>query len=292
MSSASRKTVLAMLSAVVIALASVRAHAQPPTTRPARVLHITADPNNLPFSNEKGEGFENKIAELIARDLNATIEYDWRAQRRGFFREAIRHGTSEIVMGVPTEIERVITTRPYFRSTYCFVHRKGAPFTLKNFDSPDLKKLKIGVPLMGGSSSTPPAVALANRGLTDQVVGFSVYQVDFREANPMSRIIRDVADGKIDVAIVWGPLAGYFAPRQKVRMEVVPIDVPPESSTPFAYDISIGVKRGNPALRNEIDQVLDRRKIEIAKILDEFGVPQVKGTDAPSEHDQAKRVTP
>jgi quinoprotein dehydrogenase-associated probable ABC transporter substrate-binding protein len=268
--------IVRILALVAITLSSgVARAATTPATQPARVLHITADPNNLPFSNDKREGFENKIADVIAKDLGATIEYDWRAQRRGYVREAIKHGTSEITMGVPTKIERVMTTRPYYRSTYCFVYRKDAKLKIDNFDSPALKQVKIAVPLTGGTNNSPPGQALANRGIIDNIVGFSLYSEDYREPNPIGKIISAVADGKVDVAIAWGPVAGYFAQQQKVPLVVVPITQPAESSTPFAYDISVGVKRGNKALRDEIDGALSRHKEDISRILDEYHVPRV-----------------
>lgn len=257
-----------------------------PSTQPL-VLHIAADPNNLPFSNDREEGFENKIARLIAHDLGAQIDYTWWAQRRGFFRDAIKHGESDLVMGVPTSIERVITTRPYYRSTYVFIFRADRGLDIRSFDDPILRKLKIGIPLVGGSSNSPPGQALANRGIIDNVTGYTLYG-DYRESNPSSEIVTAVAKGDIDVAIVWGPLGAYFAKRQNPPLKVVPIDAPPESSTPFAYDIALGLKRDKPELKKQIDEILVRRKAEIEKILDEYDVPRLPMTSA-AENEHASR---
>jgi mxaJ protein len=256
-----------------------------PTSRP--VLHIVADPNNLPFSNDRCEGFENKIAQLIADDLGAAIDYTWWAQRRGFIREAVKHGSSEIVMGVPAEMDRLLRTRPYFRSTYVFVYRADAATKPASFDDPALRKLKIGVPLVGGSNNSPPAQALADRGVVDNIVGYTVY-TDYRQPDPAAKIIHDVAERQIDVAIVWGPLGGYFAKKQSTPMTVIPVPTSAQSSTPFAFDICIGVKRTNPQLKYQIDRALARHQNEIDRILDQYGVPRTAGEDhrdvAPQKH--------
>jgi quinoprotein dehydrogenase-associated probable ABC transporter substrate-binding protein len=255
----------------VALLCTAVARAEAPATQPL-VLHIAADPNNLPFSNERQEGFENKIASLIARDLGATIQYTWWAQRRGFFREAVKHGESDLVMGVPANFDRLIPTRPYYRSTYVFVSRKDRAFDLHSFDDPALQKLKIGIPLVGGSNNSPPAQALADRGMVNNLAGYSLYN-DYRQANPASEIVAAVAKGDVDVAVVWGPIGGYFAKRQDVPLTVSPVDAPRESSTLFAFDISIGVKRGHSELKKRIDEILVQRKEEIDQILKAYDVP-------------------
>lgn len=241
-----------------------------------RTLRVCADPNNLPFSNERGEGFENRIARLIADELNADVEYTWWAQRRGFIRNTLRAGLCDLVPGVPTSFELVLATRPYYRSTYVFLHREDASFTVKSFDDPVLRRLRIGVHYIGDDyANAPPAHALGNRGIVANVSGFSIYG-DYSTPNPPAEIIAAVADRKIDVAIVWGPLAGYFARRQKVPLVMTPvspqIDVP---FLPFVYDISMGVRRDNPSLKAEVEGVLVRKRVEIDAILSEFGLPRV-----------------
>jgi mxaJ protein len=138
------------------------------------------------------------------------------------------------------------------------------------------------VPLTGGNSITPPAQALADRGIVGNIVGYSIYTADYRDANPSSRIVRDAADDVIDAACVWGPLGGYFASRQKVAMDMTPVASAAEASTPFAYSISVGVKRGNAGLKRRIDEVLERRQAEIDRILDEYRVPRLPLTAAAS----------
>jgi len=263
----------------------VAAQANVEAPAPRRVLRIAADPNNLPFSNENLEGFENKIAKVIAADLGADVEYVWRAQRRGFFRHAFKEDGCELVLGVPAHFDMAATTSPYYRSTYVFVYRADRGLKIASFDDPKLRELKIGIHGMGDADegSGPPAgFALARRGLQNNVVGFSIYG-DYRQPNPPARIIEAVAKGEIDVAVVWGPLAGYFARRQAVPLEVVPVSPaidPP--GLPFAFDISVGVKKGDKQLKEEVDGVLARHRREIGKILDEYGVPRVLAAEAPS----------
>jgi mxaJ protein len=253
---------------------------------PFHVLRVCADPNNLPFTNERREGFENRIAELVAHDLGARLEYTWWAQRRGFVRNTLKAGTCDLIMGVPTGLGPVLASRPYYRSTYVFVTRRSAP-RVTSFDDPLLRKLRVGVQLIGDDfANTPPASALTHRGIVRNVRGYTVYG-DYREPNPPSRIVRAVEKGEIDVAIVWGPLAGYFARRSAVPLRVVPvspeIDVP---YLPFVFDIAMGVRREDVALRDSLDAVLARRAHDIDRILASYGVPRA---DTPAGSGTASR---
>ena len=241
-----------------------------------RVLRISADPNNLPFTNERLEGFENKIAELIAREMNAELEYHWRAQRRGFFRQALTEGECDLVLGAPARFERVLATSPYYTSTYVFVWRKDRNLNIQSLDDAMLRKLKIGVQMIGDDgSNSPPAHALADRGIINNVVGYTVYG-DYGQENPPARIVEAVAKGDIDLAIVWGPLAGYFASKQDAELVVAPVAPRVEpSGLPFVFSISMGVRKGSEALRDELEGILEKNKKEVAAILNEYGVPQV-----------------
>src|SRR5947209_19462045 len=247
--------------------------ASPP--RAVRELRVCADPNNLPFSNQRLEGFENRLAEIVARDLGASVRYTWWAQRRGFFRNTLKAGVCDVVLGVPASLQVVAPTRPYYRSTYVFVYRQDRGFQIRSFDDPALKRLRVGVQSGGNDyANTPPVHALAGRGIVANVTGYTVYG-DYTRPNPPARILDAVAAGEIDVAVVWGPLAGYFAPREPVALALVPvapqIDLP---FLPFVYDIAVGVRRGDERLRGEIDAVLERRRGEIDALLDRYGVPR------------------
>jgi mxaJ protein len=263
--------------ALVVALAGIVGgcdHARAATTM--RDLRVCADPNNLPFSNQREEGFENRIAKLVARDLNAKLTYVWSAQRRGFTRNTLNAHKCDLFVGIPSSFERVSATVPYYRSSYVFVTRRDRGIELASFDDPQLRKLQIGVQLIGDDGiNTPPAHALTKRHMVQNVHGFSVYG-DYRTPNPPARIIDAVANGDIDVAVAWGPLAGYFAQRERVPLDIRPvspqIDLP---FLPFVFDISMGVRRENSGLRDQLNQIITRRRKEIDAILEEFKVPRV-----------------
>jgi mxaJ protein len=248
--------------------------AAPTGPRDGRVLRVCADPNNLPFSNARGEGLENKLAELIAGELGAKVEYTWWAQRRGFTRNTLRAGLCDLIPGIPSSFELAMPTRPYYRSTYVFVQRRSARHVIRSFDDPALKTLRIGVQFIGDDgANTPPVHALSNRHIVGNIVGFSVYG-DYRQPNPPARIIEAVARGDVDIAIVWGPLAGYFAPRQAVPLTMTPvspqIDLP---FLPFVFDIAMGVRRDAPGLKSEVEGVLERRRATVDSLVAAYGVP-------------------
>ena len=190
-----------------------------------RVLRVSADPNNLPFTNERREGFENKIAELLAGELDAEIRYVWRAQRRGFFREALKEGEGDLVLGVPAGFERALTTAPYYRSTYVFVSRKDRDLEIRSFDDPALQDAQGRRATDRRRRHQHPAGARAWRpaGWSTTSSGFTVYG-DYAEANPPARIVDAVARGDVDVAVVWGPLAGYFAETRGPRPRARPVE--------------------------------------------------------------------
>lgn len=241
----------------------------------ARELRVCADPNNLPFSNDRGEGFENKVVEIIARDLDAAVTYTWWAQRRGFLRNTLKADLCDVVPGVPANLEAVRTTAPYYRSTYAFVTRADGP-AIASLNDPVLSTVTIGVQLIGNDGwNTPPAHALARRGIVENVRGYTVYG-DYREPNPPARILKAVADRAIDVAIVWGPLGGYFAPRESVPLRLVPVrpqfDGP---QLPMIFDISMGVRKEDESLRQELDDALERHRADIDTVLAAFGVPRL-----------------
>ena len=247
-------------------------------TKPFRVC---MDPENLPFSNKRLEGFENRIAELMAQEFGAPLTYTWWGQRRGFIRNTMKAtnpaARCDVVIGVPKEYDIVLTTKPYYRSTYVFVYPKKKGWQIQSLDDPILQKLKIGVHLLGDDYTNPPPVdALAARGIVDNVKGYNTF---YSADNPPSRIIDAVISGEIDLAIVWGPVAGYFAKKQSAPLELRPIPSGP-GDLPFAFDISMGVRRKDKALKAQLEDVLDRKHAEIRKILDDYGIPVVDGKKA------------
>jgi mxaJ protein len=243
----------------------------------ARELRVCADPNNLPFSNEARAGFENRLVELIAKELDAKVTYEWWAQRRGNVRETLQAGRCDVIPGIASNLEMLATTRPYYRSSYVFVTRADRNLQLDGFDDERLKSLRIGVQMIGDDfSNTPPAHSLARRGIVQNVRGFMVYG-DYATDSPPRTIVEAVAKDQIDVAVVWGPLAGYFARTTKPRLQlqtVAPlIDGP---MLPMTFDISMGVRKEDRALRRKLDDVLERKRDEIRKLLDDYGVPTIE----------------
>jgi mxaJ protein len=265
----------ARLLAACALLAAAACGAEPVKT--ARELRVCSDPNNLPFSNQREEGFENRIAEILAEELDARLTYTWWAQRRGFVRNTLGAGTCDLVMGVPSSFELALPTRPYYRSTYVFVTRRGSGVVVRSFDDPALREVRVGVHLIGDDySNTPPAHALGARGISRNVRGYMIYG-DYGQENPPARILDALVADEIDVAVVWGPLAGYFAPRLGAELEIVPVS--PEIDVPFlpmVFDISMGARREDSVFVRQVEEVLDRRRADVDSILAAYGVPRLE----------------
>lgn len=241
------------------------------------VLRVCFDPNNMPFSNRAAQGFENHLARLIAHDLGVRLEPVWRAQRRGNLRETLNAGLCDLVPGVGSTLETVATSAPYYRSTYVVVTRAGSPLaSLRSFDDARLRTLRIGVQLIGDDGvNTPPAHALMRRHIVGNVRGFMV-QGDYRRAFPQDAILDALTSGKLDVAYVWGPVAGYYKLRHPNKVAIAPVSPPFDGAQlPMVYDISVGVRKQDAALLRRVDAVLQKRRAEIEHMLQRFGVPLV-----------------
>jgi mxaJ protein len=279
MSSDFRQALLA-LAVTVAAGALIDYRVDPAVAQPLRGeaashggadLKVCADPNNLPFSNEQGKGFENALATLVAKDLGRTVRYTWWPQRRGFVRNTLSAGGCDVVMGVPSDYGLVATTVPYYRSTYVFVTRRDRHLRIVSLDDPQLKSLRIGT-----FANVPPAQALAVRNLQDNLRGYSIYG-NYLQPNPPRALIDAVAHGDVDVAIAWGPLAGYFAEREPVALDLAPIPTPTGQPTwPMSYSISMGVRHQDGALKARLDAEIARRRPAIEHLLASFGVPLVE----------------
>jgi quinoprotein dehydrogenase-associated probable ABC transporter substrate-binding protein len=249
---------------------------QPP---PRQALRVCQDPNNLPFSNTAGEGFENKIAELFGRELGLPVTYYSFPQRMAFIRNTLRYKLPgedyrcDIVMGVPAGFDQVSATKPYYRSTYVLVFRAGGPLDgvksshdLLALPPEQLKKLRIGL-----YDRTPASQWLASHDLVDQGVPYPILNPDPAQY-PGEIIERDLAGGKLDAAIVWGPLGGYFATRVKQpQLRVVPMT--PEQGVKFDYSMAMGVRYGEPQWKQQVEGLIAKLRPQIIEILKSYGVP-------------------
>jgi len=242
----------------------------------AASLTVCADPNNLPFSNRAGQGFENALVSMLAKQMGLRVNYVWWAQRRGYVRNTLTEAKCDIWPGVASGVDGIATTQPYYRSTYVFVTRASDPLAGLTFDDERLRERTIGVQMIGDNAmNTPPAHSLARRGLTQNVRGYMLYG-DYSKPNPPAEIVRAVAKGDIDIAVVWGPLAGYFAARSKVPLRVEPVSPAIDSAQyPMTFQIAMGVRRDEVALRDQLNALLAQDTSKINALLTSYHVPQL-----------------
>ncbi len=272
-----RDGVILMALALTLGASGARAAAQQAGSGAKPPLRVCADPNDLPFSNQARQGFENAIAERFAHDLGTTVQFVWYPERRSFLRRTMNAGRCDLIMGVPIGDDRVEATIPYYQSSYVFVSRADRHYNLRSLDDPRLRQLRIGIHIIGDDyANTPGAEALATRHIVNNVVGYSVYG-DYSKPNPEAHLVDAVAHGDVDVAIVWGPLAGYFAPRESVPLTITPVAPARDAASGdrFVYDIAMGVPRGDRAAAQFVDSLIVRDRPAIQRILQQFGVPQI-----------------
>jgi mxaJ protein len=234
---------------------------------------VCADPANMPFSNNKQEGFENKIAEVLAKDLGLKLGYVYWPDRMGFMRNTLNAKRCDVVIGTADGNDSVRTSKPYYRSGHVYVWRKESNYNITDWDSPDLKKGVIGV--VGQSPATIP---MNEKGL---IANARPYRMQ-RDLNlPSSYLIDDLEKKEIDIVVAWGPIGGYFAKQSKVPMEVriipeyVGYDEINNAKGKEFWNISVGVRKKDKERMEKIDAALVRNKAAIDKILDDFGIPHV-----------------
>ncbi len=246
-----------------------------------KVLRVCGDPNNMPFSNEKREGIENAIAEVLAKDLGWGLEYVWWSHQRGLVRRVLNTERCDVLLGIPKGYDLVGWTKPYYRTGYVIAYLKDRLEEVRSLDDPRLKTLKVGVQV-----NTPPHLGLGRRGIVgDNVVAYQLmYDSIAHPEDYPGKQVEDLLAGRIDVALVWGPIAGYFQKKKgAASLVVVPIDAHEEGNPSFAFDISMGVRKSDTELKARLEQVIDRKQEEIRAILQDFGVPLIPlATSAPS----------
>lgn len=233
-------------------------------------LRVCADPDNLPFSNRQEQGFENRVAALVARDLRVPHTYTWWPQRRGFLRGTLNARQCDVVIGIPTGHPLVLTTSAYYSSPYVIVSRRQDALQIASLDDPLLKGLRIGV-----YQNSPVDFVLGRHGMIDNVFGYNTFYNG--RLNYPEKIIEDVSSGGIDVAIVWGPAAGYFVGQRRDKLTLAPVDVPRlegnGENDAEVFAMSMGVRKTDEPLRGLLDTVIKARWEEIRDILQQFGVP-------------------
>jgi quinoprotein dehydrogenase-associated probable ABC transporter substrate-binding protein len=238
-------------------------------------LRVCADPANLPFTTEAGAGFENKIAELLARDLGVPLQYTWFPQATGFVRQTLAAKRCDIVMGYAAGSDPVQNTNPYYRSAWVLVTRKSAGLDgVGGLADPRLKGKRLGV--IGG---TPPATLLAINGLIGDAKPYRL-NVDRRHESPSEDMIRDIASGEIDGGILWGPIGGYFAKQAGTPMSVAPL-TQHEAGVPMIFRITFGIRHGETDWKHRLNDFIAARQGEINGVLLDFGVPLLDEQDRP-----------
>jgi quinoprotein dehydrogenase-associated probable ABC transporter substrate-binding protein len=230
-------------------------------------LRVCSDPANLPFSNDKGEGFENRIAEMVAADLKLPVEYTWFPQAIGFIRQTLFAKRCDVVMGYAQGDDLVLNTNHYYRSTYALVLRKGAGLDgVDNLEDPRLRGKRIGV-----IAGTPPTTAMALLGLIEHAKPYPL-MVDRRYESPAERMIEDIQSSDIDAGVLWGPIAGYFAPKANGDLKVVPL-LKDAAGQRMAYRITFGVRPLEDEWKRQLNGLIAKRQGDIDAVLLQFGVP-------------------
>ena len=263
----------------VLAMLGASATAQEPDETERKALKVCADPNNLPFSNKLGEGYENKLAELFGREMGLPVETYYYAQRLNFVRNTLRFKLPgedypcDIMMGVPVGFEQVSTTRPYYRSTYALVYIKGRGLDAVNsvadflaLPKEQLRRLKIGV-----FDRSPATQWLKKHGLVDSGVPYRMMNAR-PDYYPGEIVEKDLVQGKVDVAVLWGPIAGFAATRVKDH-EVVVVPMPSEPGVKFDYQVAMGVRHGETKWKQRIDGLIEAKLPQIREVLQSYRVP-------------------
>ena len=259
---------IAFVSAAVVAALPVRA-ADPPALKS---LTVCADPGNMPLSNQKGEGFENKIAQLIGTTLGTGVQYYWRPSiERGLMRTTLSEGNCDVWMDMASDTEGAEVLKPLYRSTFVLVYRNDEGLNIRSLDDPALKKLRVGV-----FQVSAMRLALTEHRVVDNtVIHYLSHNADIIPENQPSYQVQQVIDGALDVAGAWGPMAGYYQKVLKAPITLAPVNRM-DDKIPLEFDMTLAVPRGRPDIKTAVQDALERNRDQIRRILDDFGVPLVQ----------------
>jgi quinoprotein dehydrogenase-associated probable ABC transporter substrate-binding protein len=237
-------------------------------------LRVCADPRSLPFSNQKLEGFENKIADLLARDLKVPVRYTWYPDTVGFLRNTLNARRCDLVIGIASGAELVLNTNPYYRTCYVIATRRMDNLGIDQLSNPRLKTLKIGL-----TAGTPPSNVIAALGLMRNVKPYPL-MIDTRFDQPGKDMIDDLAKGEIDVALLWGPIAGYYAKTYGDQLTVTPL-VKEAKDARMDFYISMGVRPNEIEWKRQIDKLIKDNRDKIVAILKDYGIPLLDAQGQP-----------
>ncbi len=272
-----RRTILAIVAVAAPVLFEDGARGQTSEAVDRSSLRVCADPANLPFSNQAGEGFENKIAELLAAELGVPVRYTWYPQATGFVRQTLMARRCDLVVGISLGFELLQNTNPYYRSSYALVYRADTGLSATSLADPRLKALRLGV-----VAGTPPSSLLAKHGLLGRVRPYQLV-ADTRFDHPAKQMIDDVAAGEVDVGVVWGPIAGFYAKQHNPKLLVVPLATNP-GEVRMDYRITMGVRFNEPDWKRTLNELIKNKQTEINAILADYGVPLLD--------DQGRKIEP
>jgi quinoprotein dehydrogenase-associated probable ABC transporter substrate-binding protein len=230
----------------------------------ASMLRVCADPDNLPFSSQRTEGLENRLAKLLAGDLGMTVQFVWWEQKKNFIDKSLNAGACDALMGVPAAMDSIGVTRPYYTSTYVWIEKRDSANLISSLYDERLKSMKVGVAIVDDSYA-PPGQVLAQNGLAANLHGFNL--------TAPKELFQAVERGDVDLALAWGPVAGYFAPPS---LDVVPVTPSRFGMLPFVYSIAVGVRRSDEPLRKRLDAAIANQCPAIEALLHEYKVPEVK----------------
>ncbi|MCJ2076138.1 quinoprotein dehydrogenase-associated putative ABC transporter substrate-binding protein [Methylobacterium sp. WL30] len=250
----------------------------------ADVLRVCGDPGNMPFSERKEDGFENRIAAIIADELKIKVRYYWLTQGPGFVRNTLGTGLCDLIVGSALGSEGVQNTNPYYRSVYTLIVKQGDLAGVSGLDDPKLKGKRIGV-----IAGTPPVNRMGDLGLISSMKAYAPYQLDPARKNQTvgAEIVSDLAAGQIDAAVLWGPSAGWLAKQSGTAMDVIPLLKEPDRP-PMSYRIAMAVRIGENDWKRSLNTILRKRRSDIEAVLRDFDVPLLEEEEnkllAPNAH--------